>query len=330
MKINIKFPIYDDHKNITNLLNFDLFKNLVIIGPQSSGKTESIKHFCLSQAMKDVLTVYIDLNQMTEKDFALIVNSCLLENYKGDEINFSNVKNFYSAENAQKLIDFMKSKNVYFVFDNYNTSEEEEVAKLFCHAAKRYFEGIEGNIYVLPNLKTQRELDLVVWMTFPKYKPTIKSGYLSFDPESKHAESKIFRTKKDIWFNSSLLIFELKKHNTANSISIKNGSIYVTQQDGLHNASKQSSDQLHPLKDFLMEKLEIDVSEVPRIIPLIWLYRWGNTKPECYEEVVNLILGEINFDLLLEQLCKINPPIEYANNKGNFIGNVTGSFFLPS
>ncbi len=204
------------------------------------------------------------------------------------------------------------------VFDNYNPSEEEKVAKLFCHAAKRYFEGIEGNVYVLPNLKTQRELDLVVWMTFPKYKPTIKSGYLSFDPESKHAESKIFRTKKDIWFNSSLLIFELKKHNTANSISIKNGSIYVTQQDGLHNASKQSFEQVHPLKDFLMEKLEIDVREVPRIIHLIWLYRWGNTKPECYEEVDNLILGEINFDLLLEQLCKINPPIEYANNKGNF------------
>jgi hypothetical protein len=215
------------------------------------------------------------------------------------------------------------------VFENYNPSEEEKIAKLFCHAANIYFEGIEGKIYALPNLKTHRELDLVVWMTFPKYKPTIKTGYISIDSESKQKESKAFRTRKDVWFDSCLLIFELKKHNTADSISIRNGKISVKQQDGMHDASKQSFEQVHPLKDFLIEKLEIETSEVPRIINLIWLYRWGNIKPEGYEDVENLILGEINFNSLLEQLCKLNPPIEYSNNKGNFnFGGVKDSIII--
>jgi hypothetical protein len=204
------------------------------------------------------------------------------------------------------------------VFDNYNQSEEEQIAKLFCQTANIYFEEVQGKIFVLPNLKTHRELDLVVWMTFSKYKPNIKTGYISIDNESKQTENKIFRTRKDVWFNSSLLIFELKKHSSADSISIRNGTISVMQQDGLHNASKQSFEQVHPLKDFLIEKLEIESREVPRIINLIWLYRWGEAKPEGYEDVGNLILGELNFDALLEQLCKLNPPIEYSNNKGNY------------
>jgi hypothetical protein len=202
------------------------------------------------------------------------------------------------------------------VFDNFNPNEEEQIARLFCHSANTYFEGIEGKIYVLPNLKTQRELDLVVWMTFPKYKPTIKTGYISINSESKQTESKTFRTRKDVWFNSSLLIFELKKHNTSDSISIRNGSISVLQQNGFHNASNQSFEQVHPLKNFLAEKINISEREVPRIINLIWLYRWGEIKPEGYEDVENLILGEINFDSLLEQLCKLNQPVEYSNNKG--------------
>ena len=97
------------------------------------------------------------------------------------------------------------------VFDNYDPSEEELMAKMFCQLANSHFEGIEGKIYVLPNLKTHRELDLVVWMTFPKFKPTIKTSHQSIDAESKQIERKTLRTKKDIWFSSSLMILELKK-----------------------------------------------------------------------------------------------------------------------
>tara|TARA_B110000977_G_C10899115_1_gene424527 strand:+ start:689 stop:820 length:132 start_codon:yes stop_codon:yes gene_type:complete len=35
------------------------------------------------------------------------------------------------------------------VFNNYDPTEENLVAKLFCDAANKYFEGIEGKIYAL-------------------------------------------------------------------------------------------------------------------------------------------------------------------------------------
>jgi len=215
------------------------------------------------------------------------------------------------------------------VFNNYDPNEEELVAKLFCDAANKYFEGIEGKIYALPSLKTDRELDLVVWMDFPKYKPTIKTGFLRIDSVTKNTETKKFKSKRDVWFNSSLLILELKKHNTTESISIRNGNLFVKQTDGLKDASDQSFNQVHPLKNFLAEKLIISGGEVPRIINLIWLYKWGDNKPEGYEDVENLILGKINFDALLEQLCRLNAPVEYSNNTGNYnYGSINESIRL--
>lgn len=204
------------------------------------------------------------------------------------------------------------------VFNNYDPTEEDLVAKIFCHAANKYFEDVDGKIYALPSLKTERELDLVIWMEFSKYKPTIKTGYKSIDSETKKTETKIFKSNKGVWFNSSLFILELKKHNTSDSISIKNGELWVKQSDGLKPASEQSFNQVHPLKNFLAEKLMITKDEVPRIINLIWLYKWGDIKPEGYEDVENLILGEIHFDSLLKQLCRLNPPVEYSNNPGNY------------
>ena len=215
------------------------------------------------------------------------------------------------------------------VFNNYNPNEEELVAKLFCDAANKYFEGVEGKIYALPSLKTDRELDLVVWMDFPKYKPTIKTGFLRIDSVNKNTEIKKFKSKRDVWFNSSLFILELKKHNTTESISIRNGNLFVKQTDGLKDASDQSFNQVHPLKNFLAEKLIISNGEVPRITNLIWLYKWGDNKPEGYEDVENLILGKINFDGLLEQLCRLNAPVEYSNNPGNYnYGSINESIRL--
>ena len=215
------------------------------------------------------------------------------------------------------------------VFNNYNPNEEELVAKLFCDAANKYFEGVEGKIYALPSLKTDRELDLVVWMDFPKYKPTIKTGFLRIDSVTKNTEIKKFKSKRDVWFNSSLFILELKKHNTTESISIRNGNLFVKQTDGLKDASDQSFNQVHPLKNFLAEKLIISGGEVPRITNLIWLYKWGDNKPEGYEDVENLILGKINFDGLLEQLCRLNAPVEYSNNPGNYnYGSINESIRL--
>ena len=215
------------------------------------------------------------------------------------------------------------------VFNNYDPNEEELVSKLFCDAANKYFEGVEGKIYALPSLKTDRELDLVIWMDFHKYKPTIKTGFLRIDSVTKNTETKKFKSKRDVWFNSSLFILELKKHNTTESISIRNGNLFVKQTDGLKDASDQSFNQVHPLKNFLAEKLIISGGEVPRITNLIWLYKWGDNKPEGYEDVENLILGKINFDRLLEQLCRLNAPVEYSNNPGNYnYGSINESIRL--
>lgn len=211
------------------------------------------------------------------------------------------------------------AKSIPIVFNTYNQTEEDLVAKMFCDLANKYFENINGSIYALPSLKTERELDLVVWMEFPKYKPRIRTSHKIIDTETGASQTIKLRSNKDVWFNSALLIIELKKHNTTDSISIRNGEISVKQSDGFHNASNQSFNQVHPLKNYLIEKLNISEREVPRITNLIWLYRWGQDKPEGYEEVENLILGEWNFDSILEQLCKLNPPVEYSNNPGNFL-----------
>lgn len=204
------------------------------------------------------------------------------------------------------------------VFDNYNPTEEDNVAKLFCQVANKYFENVDGKIFALPSLKTERELDLVIWMVFPKYKPSIKTAHKIIDSETGEIETKLFKTKKDVWFNSAFLILELKKHNTTDAISIKNGELFVKQTDGMPSASNQSFNQVHPLKNFIMDKLDINDYDVPRITNLIWLYRWGEDKPKGYEDVENLILGEMNFESLLEQLCKLNLPVEYSNNPKNY------------
>lgn len=134
-KINIKFPIFDDHKNVTNLLNFDAYKHIVLIGPQSIGKSESVKHFCLSQALKDVLAIYIDLNTVGElQDFKNIIIKKLVENYKGNDISLFNTcmdKIIFSQMNSYQLFEFLKSKNMYFVFDNYNHERDQERVFLY-------------------------------------------------------------------------------------------------------------------------------------------------------------------------------------------------------
>jgi hypothetical protein len=132
-KINIKFPIYDDHKNVTNLLNFDAYKHIVLIGPHSIGKSESVKHFCLSQALKDVLSIYIDLNTIGEvQNFKNIVRNKLVENYKGNDISLINIDKITTDLTSHELFEFLKSKNVYFVFDNYN--HERDHQKVFDHS----------------------------------------------------------------------------------------------------------------------------------------------------------------------------------------------------
>jgi hypothetical protein len=128
-KIDVSFPIFDDHKNVTNSINFDEHSHIVLIGPRALGKTESVKHFCLSQCLKDNLALYIDLNTSESIDdvakLERLVRNKLIENYTGKEISHVNASIVQSDEFARKLNEYLRSKRVFFVFDNYNMDRDK-------------------------------------------------------------------------------------------------------------------------------------------------------------------------------------------------------------
>lgn len=128
-KLNKKFPINDDHKNITNSINFDQFNNLVLIGPSGIGKSESVKHFCFTQNQKDVVTFYIDLNsEKTHNNLHELITSKILSFSKNE---ISNTDAF-----SKHLINHLNSKQVLFVFDNFNFNRDNQI----------YFEKFNQNI----------------------------------------------------------------------------------------------------------------------------------------------------------------------------------------
>ena len=199
------------------------------------------------------------------------------------------------------------------VFDVINSTDEEKMTKVFCQEARSFFDGINGKIYAIPSLRKGRDMDLVVWMHFDKFKPTIKTGYIN-NPGTNEVKEFKSRIEKSVWFTSALLIIELKKHNTQDSIKIKNDKLYVKYSDKWHNASDQSFDQIHPLKSYLSGELEITEKQVPIIHNFIWLYRCIE-KPLGYEDLDNIIFGKIDFKALLQQLCFLRPPVSFDEGR---------------
>ena len=195
------------------------------------------------------------------------------------------------------------------VLNRPDLSEEEKMAQIFCHAARDYFKDISGKIYAVPSIRKERDMDLIVWMHFDKYKPTIQTGFVS-NPGQENVKVISLRKKRDVWFNSALLVLELKKHSTQDSISIRNGKLYVKYGTEFKNASDQNFDQIFPLQRYLSEKLNINLEEVPRIQNFIWLNRCIE-KPIDAGDLDNVIYGEINFNELLQQLCNLNKPLSY-------------------
>lgn len=193
--------------------------------------------------------------------------------------------------------------------DRIDLSEEEKMAMLFCQEASSFFKEVQGKIYAVPSLRKGREMDLVVWMNFERFKPTLKTGYIS-NPREENEKIYSFKANREIWFNNVLLVLELKKHNTQDSISIRNGNLYVKYVDGFKNASEQNSAQVFHLKSHLAERLNINSSNIPKIHNFIWLNRCSG-KPEEYDEIDNIIYGPIKFESLLSQLVQIQKPISY-------------------
>lgn len=197
------------------------------------------------------------------------------------------------------------------VFNRVDLSEEEKMANVFIQAAKDFFYHIPGKIYAVPSIRKGRDMDLIVWMHFNNYKPSIKTGYIS-NPNQMGEKVNSLRKNRDIWFNSSLLVIELKKHNNQDSISIRNGSLYLKYGSEFKNASDQSFNQIFHLQNYLADRLCVSSSKVPIIQNLIWLNRCAE-KPSEYDDLGNVIYGEINFSELLKQLCTLKKPISFDN-----------------
>ena len=91
------------------------------------------------------------------------------------------------------------------VFDVVRLSEEEQMAKEFCQEARHYFNDVAGKIYAIPSLRKGRDMDLVVWMHFDKFKPTINTGFIN-NPNLQDVKEYKRRIDRSVWFNSALLI----------------------------------------------------------------------------------------------------------------------------
>lgn len=197
------------------------------------------------------------------------------------------------------------------VFDIFQLSEEEKMAKLFCHAAREYFDGVNGKVFAVPSLRKGRDMDIVVWMHFENYKCTMNTGYI-LNPDQNDKKDYNRRVSREIWFNSAMLVLELKKHNTQDSLSIRNGKLYVKYENGFKNASDQNFEQVFHLQNFIHERLTIQKSKVPKIQNLIWLYRCIDKPMNSGDmDLDNVIYGEINFRELLDQLCRLNSPVSF-------------------
>lgn len=195
------------------------------------------------------------------------------------------------------------------VFDVIKLSEAEQMAKEFCQEARYYFKDIGGKIYAIPSLRKGREMDLVVWMHFDKFKPTIRTGYIN-NPQLNNEKTYNQRKERDIWFNSIFLVLELKKHATQDGLSIRDGKLFVKYPEGWHNASDQNFDQIFELQNFLLERLNISKSQVPKIQNFIWLNRCVE-KPQYEDELDNIIYGKVDIKQLLEQLCRLKSPVSF-------------------
>ena len=199
------------------------------------------------------------------------------------------------------------------VFDAVLLSEEEQMAKEFCQEARLYFSDFAGKIYAIPSLRKGRDMDLVIWMHFDKFKPTINTGFIN-NPDLKEERVYTRRRNYDIWFDSALLVLELKKHATQDCLSLRDGKLHVKYGETWKNASDQNFDQVTEMRDFLTERLNIDASKTPRVQNFIWLNRCIE-KPEFHDELDNIIYGKINFSELLEQLCRVKKPVSFDDGQ---------------
>jgi|GEM_PF-7043820 len=196
---------------------------------------------------------------------------------------------------------------------NIELTEEEKMARYFIQEANKYFKDYSGRVYAIPSLRKNRDMDLVIWMHFDNCLVKAKTGYINIDDDGGEKEFRL-ATMKQVWFNSALLIIELKKHNTSDSIRVNNGKLFVKYNEGWKNASDQSFDQTFALKTYLREWLNIKDDNIPKIQNLVWLYKCPPTL-EGLQELDNVIFQELDMEKLIHQLFMLRKPISYDGGR---------------
>lgn len=198
-----------------------------------------------------------------------------------------------------------------------NLTEERKMADIFVEKLIYYIpKEVKGDIYVLPSMRCpngdKKDLDLVVWFDFESYYLTdVISGHFSIDKGERKVEA--FKTKKNIFFNNALCVFELKRHNRADVIKLNEQSleVYYSANKTWKSATEQSDGQKYSLINFFKERLNI--VQTPFVNNFIWMYETGEWQPAGHSNLENIIWGRFDYKFFINSILNSNPPNKQSN-----------------
>lgn len=192
------------------------------------------------------------------------------------------------------------------------SSEESKQAEVFASFIENALpRSASGSVYILPNMlchqARNKDLDLVVWFD-------IKDLEINAGCGVEGAAAPRLRTVK---VESALLIFELKAHNTYNSVRIQNQNLELKYEDGYHNVSQQSEGQKYALINFLKSQIGV----TPFISNLIWMYNTGNLQHQEALTVNNILWGDPSLTKVFQVAFNTNLP--KLNSYGQAVYNAS-------
>ena len=137
-KLNIKFPIFNDHRNLTNLIFFNESNSeniLCILGPSGIGKTESIKNYCFRETQNGKFIIYIDFKKWDNQSISEIISSILLSSVKPKTWLSYMLKNIVDESTgvwgkeklATEILNSLADKDVTLIFDHYSDEKNNKI-----------------------------------------------------------------------------------------------------------------------------------------------------------------------------------------------------------
>jgi hypothetical protein len=203
-------------------------------------------------------------------------------------------------------------------------SDEAKQAQVLAEHLEEYLPPeSEGDIYLLPSMTCpkakNKDIDLVMWIDSVGFEVETNAGTKD-DP---------YPLRRKIIVKDVLVIFEIKSHNTYNSMKIQQQKLYVKYGNEWHNATEQSNGQKHALIDFLTEK----TGSSPFVVNLIWLFKAQSSNHQDNHSVENILWGFPNWKKLFEVVFRQNLPRErngqiiYQSSFNDEIKNDATSYF---